>query len=1203
MIKKVISCVALCLALAPLCRAQTITRQNIASILGFENNTRAGGVPAGWQGNGGVTDNQVVHSGKYSARIDRNASSAGTFSTLTTGIPLDFAGKTIEWRGYIKWQNVNGFVALWLREDGASQPALAFATLQGLNLGGTHDWIPYSISVPSIANGSQLVFGFLVSGTGTGWVDDLQLLVDGIPVAQAGPRVITVLNTDHEFDNGSRIHLTTVSDVQIQNLVTLGKVWGFLKYHHPAVTGGLHHWDYDLFRVLPQVLNVSDSTGANAVISAWIASLGPVQPCAPCAALDTSNLYLGPDLDWIRNDTLLGTDLSQTLQAIYQNRAGTGRQFFVSLVPNLGNPSFDNELSYGGFSLPDSGYQILALFRLWNMVEYFYPYRDVMADDPVHSPNYWDDVLKASIPTLALARNSFGYQQELMKVIAKINDTHANLWSSLSVRPPIGTCQLPVDVRFVEGKPIIFQYLSAAYGPTSNLMFGDIIEQLDGMSVNDLIAEWTPFYADSNQAARLRDMARGLTAGPCGATSVVVDRGGTTVNVTANRVPISSLDSSPSATHDLPGGTFRMLTDDVAYLKLSSVVASSSAAYVQAAAGAKGWIIDIRNYPSEFVVFTLGQLLVSQLTDFARNTSGDLSNPGAFHLNPPVSLTPLQPHYSGKVVILVDEVTQSQAEYTTMAFRSAGAIVIGSTTAGADGNVSTIPLPGGLSSLFSGNGNFYADNRPTQRVGIIPDVIVRPTIAGIRAGRDELIEEALRQIHGPPATPTMSFSLPDRATASANAAGISQNASVGYGVIRPDGTGSTPFGLEIFGLTQNNVLVSEATVQASPLLQNGRTYAEINDTVNTGLAIANPGETTAVISFYFTDSSGDFAKGTASIPPKGQIAAFLNEAPFNGKSPLTGTFTFSSSVPVAVVTLRGLKNERNEFLITTLPVADLSAASSAGALLFPHFAAGEGWATQIVLSNSTHSLLTGTVRFINPSGLTAGSMPYSIPPRSSMKLNTPASATSVATGSIRVIPDSGTVAPFGSAVFSFNQDGVTVSAAGVPAVPAGTAFRMYAETSADASRIETGIALTNTSAGTADVTLELFNPDGSSTGLKGTLSIPANGQVAEFVNQIPGFSAVPAPFHGVLRATSSASISVIGLRGRYNQRSDFLITTIPPSNETEPPATMPLYFPHLAVGGGYTAEVILFSGQAGQSSSGTVSFFAQGGQPLDVLLQ
>jgi C-terminal processing protease CtpA/Prc len=73
---------------------------------------------------------------------------------------------------------------------------------------------------------------------------------------------------------------------------------------------------------------------------------------------------------------------------------------------------------------------------------------------------------------------------------------------------------------------------------------------------------------------------------------------------------------------------------------------------------------------------------------------------------------------------------------------------VGSTTAGADGNISPIPLPGNLRSVISGIGVFYPDKRPTQRVGIIPDVEARPTVEGIRAGRDEVLEQALRLILG-----------------------------------------------------------------------------------------------------------------------------------------------------------------------------------------------------------------------------------------------------------------------------------------------------------------------------------------------------------------------------------------------------------------------------------------------------------------------
>ena len=84
-----------------------------------------------------------------------------------------------------------------------------------------------------------------------------------------------------------------------------------------------------------------------------------------------------------------------------------------------------------------------------------------------------------------------------------------------------------------------------------------------------------------------------------------------------------------------------------------------------------------------------------------------------------------------------------------MAFRSAPNVtVVGSTTAGADGNISLVPLPGGLRGMISGIGVFYPDGAPTQRIGIIPDLVVEPTIAGIRQGRDEVLEAAVSHALG-----------------------------------------------------------------------------------------------------------------------------------------------------------------------------------------------------------------------------------------------------------------------------------------------------------------------------------------------------------------------------------------------------------------------------------------------------------------------
>ncbi len=726
----------LCLIWALPGNSQTFTRQNIATILGFENNTKAGVLPAGWLGDSTsiFSDNQVAHSGHYSARIQRTDTS--NFSTLTQSIPIDFGGDNIQWCGYLKTSSVTGYVALWLRQDDSNGNEVAFATMQGQNVGGTFDWEQYCVVLPVNRQGQNLVFGYFLAGAGTTWVDDLSLSVDGIPVAQAPARTLLT----------SGITLNSLSDVQIGNLAILGKVWGFLKYNHPAVISGHRQWDQDLFAILPQVLAASDQAAATTAIANWIATLGPVPPCSPCASLNTSNLEMNTDVSWISDQFTLGSVLSQELQNVWANRTPETSQYYVSQVAGVGNPAF-NELGYAQAGFPDAGYQLLALFRFWNMVQYFYPNRAIMADDPASDPNYWDEALTASIPLIALAKDYVTYQQEVMRLVARIHDSHANIWSTNAAQPPAGTCYLPVGVRFVEGSALVVSYLSPSTGPLSGIQVGDVIQQLDGVNVSDLVAQWSPFYADSNQAALLRDISANMTRGACGPAAVTVERGGRSIAVSSTRVSASGLNFSSLQTHDLPGQAFQMLTPDIAYLKLSAVVAANSASYIQSAAGSKGLIIDIRNYPSDFVVFTLGDLLVSQPADFVRFTEGDLSTPSAFSWGSTLQLTPQQPHYRGRIVILVDEITQSQAEYTAMAFRQApGAVVIGSTTAGADGNVSTILFPGGLSTYFSGLGVFYANGKPTQRVGIVPDMVVTPTIAGLQAGKDEVLEAAVKLI-------------------------------------------------------------------------------------------------------------------------------------------------------------------------------------------------------------------------------------------------------------------------------------------------------------------------------------------------------------------------------------------------------------------------------------------------------------------------
>src|SRR5262249_55506691 len=149
-----------------------------------------------------------------------------------------------------------------------------------------------------------------------------------------------------------------------------------------------------------------------------------------------------------------------------------------------------------------------------------------------------------------------------------------------------------------------------------------------------------------------------------------------------------------------------------------------------------------------------------------------------------------------------------------------------------------------------------------------------------------------------------------------------------------------------------------------------------------------------------------------------------------------------------------------------------------------HFADGGGWTTQVILVNPSDQILTGALQFFSQGSANEPGQPivvttaesgsaltfnYSIPAHGVYRLRTSAASDAVRTGSVRVVPGSGSATPAGVSVFSFRNGGITVTEAGVPAVRTTSAFRLYAESTGDFARsqagsIQTGIAVTNLTA-------------------------------------------------------------------------------------------------------------------------------------------
>lgn len=544
-----------------------------------------------------------------------------------------------------------------------------------------------------------------------------------------------ILDTDTEFVDGSGIAIDRLDEQKEQRLVLLGQVWGFLKYHHPAIISGNKHWDFELFRMLPAYLETDDAPG---FLNDWIDGLGELAPCDPCASLP-EDMHIAPNLNWLEDEQRLGPALAATLKQIRQQRPADHSQFFVSLAGEAGFVNFRRELAYEDIDLDDSGYRLLTLYRWWNIIEYWFPYRYMIDRD-------WHDVLVEFLPRILLAESADDFRLELLAFAAHIGDGHVFLQPSADLLPPVGECLWPVAIRFIEDRPVV---VALADEIETTLEVGDVVQSIDGEDMSRLLAEWAPYYSASNEPSRRHLMSFFLGRGDCGPVELTVERAGSSESLVVERK------EGPRAqyAHDLPGDTARMLAETVGYLTLSSFDSGRIDDYLETLSEARALVIDIRNYPADFAVFALGQHLVNQTTEFARFTAGQMTAPGAFAWSPTISLEPRPPFLDMPIAILVDEASMSLAEYTAMAFRFApDAVVIGSTTAGANGNVASFALPGGMSSSFSGIGAYYADSTPMQRIGIIADIPASPTIDGIRQGRDEVLEVALRHLLGDQAT-------------------------------------------------------------------------------------------------------------------------------------------------------------------------------------------------------------------------------------------------------------------------------------------------------------------------------------------------------------------------------------------------------------------------------------------------------------------
>jgi C-terminal processing protease CtpA/Prc len=411
--------------------------------------------------------------------------------------------------------------------------------------------------------------------------------------------------------------------------------------------------------------------------------------------------------------------------------------------------------TYPEMEFPSNEYRLLALFRFWNVMNLFFPYKH-LTDKP------WADVLPKYIPKFEQNLNSGDYQLTVSEMVAEMQDSHGGVRAPSQpskVAERIGLYYPGVAVRFVGEDPMV----SYVADKNAGVGVGDVVTAIDGETVSTYSQKLARYIAHSTPQALRRSLQFTLLRGAKDSKVTLTLKGlrGKTRDVTLTR-SLAGTDPiwSQAAQKEPKQPVFGVLPSGYGYVDLVRLTVGDVDKMFETIMKTPGAIFDMRGYP-QGTAWSIaprltgkkgvtGALFTRPIWMGGEAGSGDPTNFSFAQKLPEIS----GEVYKGKVVMLIDENAISQSEHTALFFEAATDVTfIGTPTVGANGDVTRMTLPGNLVVGFTGHDVRHADGRQLQRIGIQPHVTVRPTVKGVIAGRDEVLESAVKFLQSRPGKP------------------------------------------------------------------------------------------------------------------------------------------------------------------------------------------------------------------------------------------------------------------------------------------------------------------------------------------------------------------------------------------------------------------------------------------------------------------
>ena len=521
---------------------------------------------------------------------------------------------------------------------------------------------------------------------------------------------------------------------EVQNLEKLCLVWGYTKYTHPVFLTGEKDWDEELLKLIPTVSEAKKEE-VNDILHEWFVSLGEIDYgiSRPASKPVESEAIVQADTGWILDETYLGAELSADMQNLGPVPKIDRSRAPVKFNTGQGVPNFKMENTYATCSYQSEEERLLGLFRVWNAIEYYFPYIDIMDES-------WHDLLREFIPKMLQASDLQSLELTIYELTAHLHDGHTILINSQTLNDVFGKYVAPVNMlRTKEGQWVVSDLFWDC-----PLQVGDVILKLDGTDIKEVEENRKKYISVPNDEKLLNRLGTYLLRSQDEEMEITVLRDEkeqtyTVKGTTQYKYFARTIETS----HEILDGNIGLINPGALPKGNTGTVVQQ---IMNDLRDTDGLIVDLRQYPSDTNMHTfLSMYLQRAGTVYNIMTVPSQSVPGTFTKQKMVSMgvTPAIFYYEKLVVVLMDELSVSNSEFSIMDLRTGDhVVVLGNNSLGTDGDITELPLPNGNILWFTSCSVYTPEMGQTQRIGLTPDIEVYPTVEGIKEGRDEMLEAA-----------------------------------------------------------------------------------------------------------------------------------------------------------------------------------------------------------------------------------------------------------------------------------------------------------------------------------------------------------------------------------------------------------------------------------------------------------------------------